>query len=92
MIKLQIYFVRQHSILPSPVPPALLLDDSAGGLARELWWTNQFSTVDILPPWFSMLMYHQGDEQLARWWPQFRDVVQPHRHDRHQGINCTENT
>jgi hypothetical protein len=22
-----------------------------------------------------------GDEQLARWWPQFRDIVSPHRYD-----------
>jgi hypothetical protein len=32
-------------------------------IARELWWTNQkFSSVDIIPPWFSMLM-SPGDEQ-----------------------------
>jgi hypothetical protein len=29
----------------------LLLDDSAGRIAIELWWTNQeFSLVDIVPP------------------------------------------
>jgi hypothetical protein len=22
-----------------------------------------------------------GDEQQARWWPQFRDIVSPHRYD-----------
>jgi hypothetical protein len=26
-------------------------------------------------PWFSMLIYHLGDEHLARWWPQIRGVV-----------------
>jgi hypothetical protein len=27
-------------------------------IARELWWTNQkFSPVDIIPPWFFMLIY-----------------------------------
>jgi hypothetical protein len=23
-----------------------------------------------------------GDEQYARWWLQFRDIVSPHRHER----------
>jgi hypothetical protein len=35
----QRYFLRPNSF-PSPVPPTLLLVDSAGGIARELWWTN----------------------------------------------------
>jgi hypothetical protein len=31
-------------------PPALLLDDSIGRIARELWLANQeFSPVDIIP-------------------------------------------
>jgi hypothetical protein len=31
----------------------ILLVDSAGRTARELWWTNQeFSSVDFVPPWF----------------------------------------
>jgi hypothetical protein len=31
--------------------------------ARELWWTNQeFYPADIIPPWFSMHIYHVGDE------------------------------
>jgi hypothetical protein len=34
------YFVRQTSSLPSPVLNALLLGDSAGRMARELWCTN----------------------------------------------------
>jgi hypothetical protein len=30
-----------------------------GGIAREVLWTNkEFSPVDIIPPWFSMLIYH----------------------------------
>jgi hypothetical protein len=38
---------------------------TAGRIARELWWKNQeFSSVNtIIPPWFSMLIYHMGDEQ-----------------------------
>jgi hypothetical protein len=27
------------------------------------------------------LISQPGDEQSARWWPHFRDVVSPHRHD-----------
>jgi hypothetical protein len=45
-----------------PIHPALYLM-TAGRFARELWWTNQeFSSVDIIPPWFSMLIYNVGDE------------------------------
>jgi hypothetical protein len=37
---------------------------TAGGIARELREMNQeFSPVDTIPPWFSMLIYHMGDEQ-----------------------------
>jgi hypothetical protein len=72
------------------IPSNLLLDDSAGRIARELWWTNQeFSPVDKFIPWFSMLIYIYllvGEKQ-ARWWPQFRDVVSPHRHDHHHDLN-----
>jgi hypothetical protein len=46
------------------VPIDLLLDVSDGMLARELWWTNQqFFPVDIIPPCFSMCIYHLWDEQ-----------------------------
>jgi hypothetical protein len=30
-----------------------------------------------------------GDEQLARWWPQFRDIVSPHRHEQQQQLHGT---
>jgi hypothetical protein len=32
-------------------------------------------SVYIIPPWLSILIYHMGDEQVAGWWPQFRDFV-----------------
>jgi hypothetical protein len=41
------------------------------------------SPVDIIPPWFSMLLYHLGNEQLTRLWPQFRDVVSSYQHEYH---------
>jgi hypothetical protein len=32
---------------------------TAGKIARELFWTNkEFSSVDIIPPLFSTLIYH----------------------------------
>jgi hypothetical protein len=57
----QRYFEEHIHNFHRDVPPDLLLDYSAGRIARELCWTNQeFSTVDIIPPWFSMLIYHVG--------------------------------
>jgi hypothetical protein len=43
--------IRQNSSFPLTVPPAFVLDGSAGTIAREHWWTNQgFYPVDIIPP------------------------------------------
>jgi hypothetical protein len=48
---------------------------------------QEFSTANIIiPPWFFMLIYHLGDEEYARSWPQFRDIVSRHRHDHQQLI------
>jgi hypothetical protein len=39
----------------------LLPDVSAGRISGELWWKNQeFFSVGIIPPWFTMLRYHLG--------------------------------
>jgi hypothetical protein len=57
-------FAKQNLSFLSPVPPALLIDDSAGRIARLLWRTNkEYFPLDIIPAWFSMLIYHLGDEQ-----------------------------
>jgi hypothetical protein len=49
------YFVTQNLSFPSPGPPDLLLDYSAGRISKELWWLNQeFYPVDIIPPWSSI--------------------------------------
>jgi hypothetical protein len=33
-------------------------------IVSEFWWTNkEFFPVDIILPWFSMFIYHFGDEQ-----------------------------
>jgi hypothetical protein len=46
------------------------------------------SGIDVIPPWFSMLKYHQGDEQQAHWWLLFKDVASTHDH---QQVNVTSN-
>jgi hypothetical protein len=74
-------FGKVKFIIPVVCSFCLLPDDSAGRIARELWWMNQeFSSVDIIPPWFSMLTYHLRDNQYACWWLPFRETVSPHHH------------
>jgi hypothetical protein len=35
---------------------------TARRIARELWWANQeFSSVDMIPSYFSMFIYHLED-------------------------------
>jgi hypothetical protein len=43
-------------LIPFAHSSCLVTDDSAGRNAGELWWTKQVSSVDIIPPRFSMLM------------------------------------
>jgi hypothetical protein len=51
-------------LIPFIHSSCLLPEDSAGRITREHWWMNQErSSVNIIPPWFSMLIYHLGDEQ-----------------------------
>jgi hypothetical protein len=59
------YYIRQTSLFALSVPPALLLDYSAGRIFKKSAGRIRSSPVDIIPPWFSMLMYQLGDEQLA---------------------------
>jgi hypothetical protein len=67
------------------VPSGFILHVCTDGTARELWWKNQDpSRVGIIPPGFSMLMYNLRDEEYARLWPQFRDVISFCRHDHYQ--------
>jgi hypothetical protein len=39
-----------------------------------------FSSVSIIPPWLSTLIYRMGDERQARWWPQYTDMFSSDRH------------
>jgi hypothetical protein len=54
------------------------LQESSGGRIR-------FSPGDFIPPWFSMLICHLRNEYYSRWWPQFRDIDSPHRHEHQIG-------
>jgi hypothetical protein len=35
----------------------------------------------ITPRLHTHSLCHLGDDQYARWWPQFRDTVSPHQHE-----------
>jgi hypothetical protein len=37
----------------------------------------RLSSVSVIPPWPSILIYHLGNEQQFSWWPQFRDSLTP---------------
>lgn len=45
---------------------------------------SSFFPVYAFPPklYTHKGLYHQGEERKGRWWPQYRDVVLPHRHKR----------
>jgi hypothetical protein len=62
---------RSPAFGPRSIHVGFVVDKMALGLAflRVL----QFSPVNIIPPSFSIIVYH------PRQWQQFRDVVSPHR-------------
>jgi hypothetical protein len=62
-----------------PVHVGFVIDQvTMGEVFLQVIW---FSPVTIIPPWLSILIYHQGDEQTAWWWLQFRDIVSLHLHE-----------
>jgi hypothetical protein len=65
--------------VPWSVHVGILVDKVAMGLISPR--VLQFFPVTIIPPWLFILIHHTGDEQYARWWLQFKDVVSPHRHE-----------
>jgi hypothetical protein len=70
-------FCRHHFLCPDL--PDLLIDSFAGRIARK-HSDGQIGFPVIISPWFSMLIYHLGDEQYAHFWLQFKDVGLLHRH------------
>jgi hypothetical protein len=43
-----------------------------------------FSPVSIIPPWIFIFIYHLRNEQQARWWLVFGDLVSPHPREQQQ--------
>jgi hypothetical protein len=41
-------------------------------------------SLSISCHWGSMLIYHVRAEEMAHWWPQFRDTAPLHQHDQQQ--------
>jgi hypothetical protein len=65
--KIIIPFTRSSSLLP---------EYCAGKTDREPSWTSQeFSSDDIISPWLFMLICYLGNEQWARTWPYFTDII-----------------
>jgi hypothetical protein len=46
-------------------------------LVHILLQVLQFSLINIIPLWLSILMYHMGDEQEVRWWLQITRQSHP---------------
>jgi hypothetical protein len=74
-------FLRPNSSFPSPSSSCFAtrwllvrLPESSGGRIMSLPYR-----------YHSTMVFHAhvspGDEQLARWWPQFKNLVTPHRHE-----------
>jgi hypothetical protein len=63
----------------------------------DLWWIKWYwdrffseffgLPVNIITPSFPKLIYHPEDEQYARQWQQFSDVVSPHDQSINQPTN-----
>jgi hypothetical protein len=53
---------KTHHFIHSSFPLALLLCDCWLACQRAVVEIS-VSPVDIIPPWFSMLIYHLGDEE-----------------------------
>jgi hypothetical protein len=63
---------RRSGFAPEQVHVEFVVDKVA--LEQVFLRSLRLFPVNIVPPWFSILISYEG-EQLASWWPQFRDVV-----------------
>jgi hypothetical protein len=62
----------------------------------DVWWTK-WQRNSLSPSLFgflrgSIVIYHLGDEQQVRWWPQFTDIVSPDRHKQHEQSRMDQET
>jgi hypothetical protein len=75
----QRYVVKLNSSFPSPSSSCFATRWLLVGLPESSdGWIRSFCCRSLL-----IIIYHLGDEQYARWWPQFGDLVSTHRHDHH---------
>jgi hypothetical protein len=65
------------------VSPRGICGEQSGNLI-DIYWSFLVFTVNIIPLWLSILIYHMEDEQYARWGPQFRDTVSSHGHEKQE--------
>jgi hypothetical protein len=65
---------RSRRFVPGSVYVGFVVDKVALG---QVFLSSSVLPVSIIPPWLSILISF-GDEQKARQWLQFRDVVLPH--------------
>jgi hypothetical protein len=72
---------RRHGFAPGSAHVGFVVDKVA--LRQVFVLVLLFSPVSIIPPQLSIVIYHLGDEQKARWWPEFRDIVLPYRCEQH---------
>jgi hypothetical protein len=47
------------------------------GTGTGFLWVLPLFPANIIPPWLSVLIYHLGDEQWARWWSQPETLSHP---------------
>jgi hypothetical protein len=59
-------FVDRDKIEQKGDHPDLLLDDSIGRISRELWWSNQFYPVDIIPPCWARHVARVGGRKVYK--------------------------
>jgi hypothetical protein len=66
---------RRLEFVPGSVHVGCVVDKVA--LGQVSFRVLCFFPANIIPPWLSILIYRMGNEQQARWWPQFGDIVSP---------------
>jgi hypothetical protein len=66
-------------------PCGFVVDKVALGqvfLLRSLVFTCQYHAIMA----FHTYIYHLGDERLACWWPQFRNIISRHEHEQQHSL------
>jgi hypothetical protein len=60
-----------------PIPPACYQMSLLVGLLESSGGQIRVFPVNIMPPWFTMLIYHLWDEQQTRWWDYVPELRPP---------------